>query len=492
MEQKLRDAVRKLPEPQISFDSIQSCPTRQVCNPVWKRVVAVAACAILLIAIGSGTYVYTVEAKEYREAVRFFENYGLSTAGLTRDEIKAVYRDITTESFSYPKTSDVITNSILQNRVDGYEILQEEPTPEDVENLWNYMNIGNFVEGQEDGTHYNYGSEYKEDPNLGFEVHDKSYVEKYEEQTLVWRVEIPEFWISDYIIVSCGVIAYGQTETWSSLQKSYAWMVKISEKGEREWIRKLDHGFEDEYIGAILQNPDGSYGVISRGDLKYFCVSQYTASGEEISFHKTEVGNCGIWNAVCFQDGYLVQLGNYMTGEYAKIVKVDRDGTITDSFSYTQEDAYYYITDMIEFSGKIYLSAYSVPKLEDETQSAGGRYEIASVLNYLFDHNIWEISDEELTPMVRENYTALLLVCEPQEGTPQEFYSVKGSMGGALSHSDTGMLLWDVESITSTFYSPATSSFTIGGTSTIFRYTFEKGGMLVQREKTGETVPYRR
>ena len=492
MEQKLHNAVEKLPEPQLSFDSIHSETNSRTCNSMWRRTVTVAACVFLLLAIGGGTYAYTVEAKEYQEAVRFFEDYGLSTEGLSREEIKAVYRDITTESFSYSKTSDVLTNRIFQQQVEGYEILQEDPTPENVENLWNYMNAGNLWVEQKDGIHYSYGSDYKENPVLGFEVHDKSYVEKYDGQCLLWRVEVSEFWISDYIIVSGGVIAYGQTETWSSLQKSYAWMVKISEKGEREWIRKLDHGFEDEYIGAILQNPDGSYGVISRGDLKYFCVSQYTASGEEISFHKTEVGNYGIWNAVCFQDGYLVQLGSYMTGEYAKIVKVDRDGTITDSFSYSQGDAYYYITDMIEFSGKIYLSAYSVPKLEDESQSAGGRCEIASVLNYLFDRNIWEISDEELTPMVRENYTALLLVCEPQEGTPQEFYSVKGSLGGSLSHSDTGMLLWDVESITSTFYSPATSSFTIGGTSTIFRYTFEKGGMLIQREKTGETVPYRR
>ena len=59
---------------------------------------------------------------------------------------------------------------------------------------------------------------------------------------------------------------------------------------------------------------------------------------------------------------------------------------------------------MIEFNGNVYLSAYAVPKLADEEQSAGGRYEIAAVLNYLFDNGIWDISSEELTPMVRENY----------------------------------------------------------------------------------------
>ena len=94
--------------------------------------------------------------------------------------------------------------------------------------------------------------------------------------------------------------------------------------------------------------------------------------------------------------------------------------------------------------------------------------------------------------MVRDNYTAMLLVCDPTRGTPQEFYSVKGSLGGELSLRDSGMLLWDVESITTTFFSPGTSSFTIGGTSYVFRYTFDSVGGLVSQEKTGEVVDYRR
>ena len=254
----------------------------------------------------------------------------------------------------------------------------------------------------------------------------------------------------------------------------------------------LNNGFEDEYIGEILENADGSYAVISRGDFKYFCLSQYTSDGKETYFKKTEVGNYGIWNAARLGDGYIVQLGSHMTNEYSKIIKVDYEGNITESFSYGGKDAYYSITDMIEYNGNIYLSAYSVPKLADEDQSAGGRYEIAAVLNYLFDNGIWEISSEELTPMVRDNYTAMLLVCDPTTGTPQEFYSVKGSLGGELSLSDSGMLLWDVESITTTFFSPATSSFTIGGTSYVFRYTFDAIGELVSQEKTGEVVDYRR
>ena len=269
-------------------------------------------------------------------------------------------------------------------------------------------------------------------------------------------------------------------------------MVKIDSDGNLLWKHMLNHSFEDEYIAKILENKDGSYAVISRGDLKTFCLSRYTAEGEEISCKKTEVGNYGIWNAAPFGDGFIVQLGNYTTNQLSKIVKVDYEGNITESFSYSSEDAYYFITDMIAYNGSIYLSAYAVPKLADESQNAGGRHDIAAVLNYLFDNGIWKISSEELTPLIRDNYTAMLLVCDPNVGTPQEFYSVKGSLGGKLSLSDSGMLLWDVENIFTTCFSPYTSSFTIGGTCYVFRYTFDSSGILVSQKKTGEFTDYRR
>ena len=148
---------------------------------------------------------------------------------------------------------------------------------------------------------------------------------------------------------------------------------------------------------------------------------------------------------------------------------------------------------MIEFNGKIYLSAYAVPKLEDEDKNAGGRYDIANVLNYIFDENGYKnISSEKLTELMRQNFTAMLLVCDPSVGTPQEFYSVKGSIGGRLSLSENGNLLWNAESITDTIFSPATSSFTIAATCYVFRYTFDGTGLLISQEKTGEITGFRR
>ena len=227
------------------------------------------------------------------------------------------------------------------------------------------------------------------------------------------------------------------------------------------------------------------------------CLSQISKDGERIYSNEELVSVGTIENAVCFGDGYLVQTRlseadeqGYWMQAYNKIIKVDRKGNILESFSYKTEGISYHITDMIEFGGKIYLSAYAVPTVDAQEPLA--YTEIASILKYLRDNRIVIISSEEFTPIVRENYTAMLLVCDPDIGTPQAFYSVKGSLGGKFSLSDSGDLVWDVESITTAKYSPATSSHTIAGTCYVFRYTFDETGALKGQEKTDEITEYRR
>ena len=74
------------------------------------------------------------------------------------------------------------------------------------------------------------------------------------------------------LLYTSGVIAYGRTDTWSSTQISHAWMAKIDLDGNLVWKHMLNNGFDDEYIASVLENADGSYAVISRGDLKYLDV----------------------------------------------------------------------------------------------------------------------------------------------------------------------------------------------------------------------------
>jgi len=457
-----------------------------------KPMVAVWT-AVILLTTGLSTYAIAAEVQEYSNAVMFFREYRLSTEGLSRDEVKKVYRDIKTGTFTFSKTAEVIEKSISENEVGGYELLMDDPSPMDIENLWNYISrSGHDMQdypANKSNVSYKYYSTEKYDEKLKFNVHDKSILQKYEDNELVWSAEFSNFYIENYTVAGQQVIVYGVTPTYSSAEKSNAWLALIDSNGSVLWQRKLNNGFKSEYIGAVVPTEE-KLAVFSRGDLKYLCFSEYDLDGNFRSFHKTEVGNYGIWNAARLGDGYIVQLGSNVTGEYASIVKLDSNGAIVDSFAYQSDDSCYYITDMIEYNGSIYLSAYCVPVHEDEEKYGGGRYDIASILSYIFDNNLLDISNEDLTKMVREHFTAVLLVCDSASGVPREFYSVRGAVGGRLALNDSQNLVWNVESITDTQFSPATSAFTIGGVSCVYRYTFDEGGKILSWEKTDEVVRF--
>lgn len=452
-------------------------PTRHRRVPVLRRWGPLAACAALAVLLAA----FTAESTEYHAAASFFEDNGLSMEGLSRLDVKAVYRDITTRRFTYDKTAEV-----LGRAVPGREIPQREPTPEELAELWNR----NVWKNTQTGNGISYCSDCREkwDPALGFDVFDESTLECRRDGVLLWTAVFPDFYAEDAVFTSAGTAVWGYTPTWSSQQPTRAWVARVDEAGNLLWQHRLDHGFQDEQISQVLDNGDGTWAVISRGDLRELCLSQFDADGNELGFHSTEVGNYGIWNAVRLGDGYLVQLGNRTSRETARLARLDRAGNLTDHFTYEGTDCDYYLTDMAAFGGQVYLSAYAVPRQADP----GGRYEIADILDHIFDRENWEISGEELTPLVRDNYTAVLLLCAPGNGVPETFYSVKGSLGGKLGVDDAGALVWDVESVVNTFFSPATSSFSIGGTCAVFRYTFDEAGTLLRQEDTGETIPYRR
>ena len=65
-----------------------------------------AACLALAAVLGGSALAFTVEAREYRTAAAFFEENGLSMEGLSRAEVKEVYRDITTKRFTLRKTAE--------------------------------------------------------------------------------------------------------------------------------------------------------------------------------------------------------------------------------------------------------------------------------------------------------------------------------------------------------------------------------------------------
>ena len=462
-------------------------PAKRTRRIVWF---AAAAC-ICVAALGIGGFAAAAEAKEYREAVAFFEENGLSAEGLSRSEVKAVYRDITENRFTYGKTAEVIMRA-----VPGFEI--DQPTPENLSSAWQLRPVI-----PSSGYGYSRDSVYVRDGN-GMDYLEKTVLRCFLDGVEIWSADFPGF-----VIRGCSRTKNG-TAVWGHNENDFrqGQVALVDESGSILWNEPLDHGFGSETVASVLSDDDGTFAVISRGDYKFLCLARLGADGKEQSFRKTEIGSLvGIRAAARLGDGYIVMLSNSAAGVTSLIWRLDRDGNLTDSFTYEAEDCDYYITDMIEFGGRVCLSAYAVPKQKD----GGGRHEIADILHYLhtektepltpestgdslteFPRVTEFITSEELTSLLRDNYTAVLLLCDAGGGDPHAFYSVKGSLGGKLAVNGEGQLEWETESFVDSTYSPFTSSFTIGGTCRVFRYTFDTSGRVLSQTDTGEMVQYRR
>ena len=456
-------------------------PAERCCAPRRRLKPALAAgLALLLLAGGFSGYAFAAEVKEYRAAVAFFAENALSAEGLTRGEIKNVYRDITTGKFSYEKTAEVIAKS-----VGGYELFQQEPTPEAVEGLWNYKN-SRFHSADSENEPYRLG--YADDIGLN------AVLEKYDGDTLVWSAALNDLIAVGFAVCDGGIVVYGDTPSRSSGEKTFGRLALVDAGGSVLWDIRCSHGYRDEWFEAVVCDETG-IAVFGRGDFDTLFCARYGYDGREQALTATELestagGLYGVRDAVRLGDGYLVRLSSYDKGD--RLLKVSADGSFAESFTYSAEDAEYFITGMLEYHGKIYLSAYSVPKLGEGEETAGGRYDIAAVLNEVFDRKDFAISNSELTKLVRDNFTAVLLLCDPESGVPGQFYSVKGSLGAGLSIDGDGRLVWKVESIADTYLSLATSSFTIGGASYVYEYAFDAAGACVGRNETGEVAAFRR
>ena len=432
-----------------------------------------AAALVLLIAAGVwGGAALISEAREYREAVAFFEENGLSTEGLSRAEIKEVYKDITLKRFD----SDV-TAEVIRQAVKGWEILQKEPSPEELSLAWSRFSAEHRNVQTVAGVGYRHV----------LTDTDKNILECVKNGETVWSITLPNMFYSGHAVTSSGLAVWGLT----SYDYDVARLLCIDENGQILWRRDLRHDFKSEYIGAVVERNDGAWAVISRGNLGVLCFSVFDGDGNETYCKKTEIGNKGIGCAATLGDGYLVQLfENFGDYGYSTLAKLDKDGGIDGYLKYESKDCTYYITGMIEFEKQIYLSAYAVPGKFDLFNSHAEIVRILERFNSE-EYSPFDVSGEELTPLVRENYTAVLLRCSGS-GEISTFYEVKGSLGDRLTVTDGGLLCWTVHSIVSTLYSPATNSFSIGGVCSVFRYCFDASCDLISQEDTGETALFRR
>ena len=451
------------------------------------KIIAAAACLVLTMVV-SLSWVVIAEAVEYKTALDYFEKNGLSTEGLSRSDIKAVYHDIITKSFTYGKTADVLKKSAY---VSGLELELPDKSSAEVsgevseKDYSSRDNNGNGIILQADNQDI-FNDE-------GAKISQESIVSCYKDDELLWTKEIPDthILIDSYLYTDDGLVFYGMNIVWSSIYDNTTkfYIGFIDNEGTIEWGIVPDHGFQYENISSVLDNGDGTIAVISEGDNNFLCLSLYDKNGNETCFKKNDIGSHTIYKASHFKDDYIIYgVMNRDETEYF-ILKIDREGNISDDFinSYETEDMKYSIDDMTECGGQLYLSADALPK-----DYWNENNEFAEISEYFNAHETsdYYIPDDVLTTIVEKYNNAVLLVCDTESGEPKRFYSVSGACTGKLSVNDNGEMEWEVAKIISTYFSPYTSSHSIGGKCRVHRYVFDTNGVLIRQEDTGEILPF--
>lgn len=453
---------------------------------------AAAAAAALALILGAGGLFLAREAKAYGEAEAFFTENGLSTEGLSRAEIKAVYRDITTETFTYSKTAYVISHSMKTNSVPGYELFENTETlsKDMMRDILDVM----IARKNASGVRYEWGIVYTHHDSSGgegeWEEETGSFVGKYDGSELIWKKEFSGRYIEKMLVCGDGVLVVDvQFDRTFSSAASRA--VRIDGNGNVLW--DVSFGEKDERVCALLSEEDGQFTVFSRISGARLSFTRLDSEGKVVKRRITEGFTKGVVKAAHYKDGYLLQLLDYVNSEYASFAKVDGEGVITEIVNLTSALEEYHIVDMIEFEGRIYLSVYAAAS-EDSGNVFGYPEGLGSITRYCINSfsEKHDLDIPELTGMMKDHYTAMLLILEPEGGTVNEFYSVKGGFGGALGIDENGDLTWDFDGISVAAFSPATNAFSFYGYTRSVRYRFDGLGEIKDRSDTGEYKQFTR
>ncbi len=414
------------------------------------RLVVAAACLALVAGIGVGTYSYAAARKEYNNALEFFYENNLSTAGLTKSEIKEVYRDFSTHSFSDSLTTEVITNS-RPDLLQGYEIVNSD---------WDTSLPSISLSDYKPSVSYEYFSLYNDPEGTVLTNENNSIFIKYADGEKVWEVTFTDLMVHGFYnnpsSKETPVLVYGYTPYDLIANGQTASLIALDADGNIVWRTEQDNGDNFDQIQTLLTDKDGSYVAFGRYEDtsgSHLSVNKYSKSGKPLSFTPIDLEYSGIENAALAENGYLVEVYSYANMVHSLILKLDEDGNLVNSFQYESEDYDLYVTDFCEHNNKVYISGYTTPK------GPGG---YVSFLNDFFalreeilmatrDGNT--LTKEDLLAMYRKQSTAVLLICEPESGTPNEFYTIEGSLGDEV-YVNNDSVCWFTRNIIEASYSP--------------------------------------
>ncbi len=471
----------------LILDAAPDKPKLKKTRPTPWRLLA--ACLSLFFVLGTASgLALMLEAAEYREAVTFFEENELSIEGLSREEIKSVYKDITMKTFSYGKTGEVLNHLSV-------ELYDSDLGARDSDSLQAFWeNRYFFLHDPADTPGLRYEREYIP---AGIDT-DFQYarISALDGETLLWKHDTPFDARVQLLPMEGGVLLYGiRCDRMSDTFTAFASV--LSEAGEILW--EYTHGESITRYEAALLDGDrivllGCHNEQLGEDWSRSTLFTVLGLDGKVLLSREEPEESYV------QYGALVRLGDTYLAKRndSELVSFSLSGEPLEAKTYLDGMHGYTIEDIIAYEGKVFISASQILLPEAgqadpfadlereywaEWKAAGGED---------FD---WEWQ-EDYTARIRERYISTLFVCD-SEGKPRQAYRSVGTLPmGELSVNEEGALSWHIAAIDEAEppnRSPALSSLWYDLLVTEFDLTFDGSGRLTGKDEVGsyaQRLPY--
>lgn len=272
-----------------------------------------------------------------------------------------------------------------------------------------------------------------------------------------------------------------------------SWLAMLDENDKVLWVSIAGNGFDREAISEIVIKDDiittiGYYW----GSSDYILLTQYSLSGEKLSFYKTGIN--GVPKViVCLENEYYVFVDEEL-GINDAIYRISQDGTSEKLYvcADKEKNERYTITSMCESDGKLYLSGYSrnvksynLPQQELEDDYFGGDEGVETRQNENGKYYTY-LTDSKLNEL-RAVYEAVLFEYDIQTGECVEIERIDERIGGEVEANEDGEIRWNVEDVKVVI---RPTPFDIMGATEITVHYYDKNGELLREIKSDELGTY--
>lgn len=499
IDKELNELANEIPEYNIDeykngiYEKFNNKPIKTI---HYSKYIIISIILLLLLTsfISINAYNIHVEAEEYQTAVDFFEEYDLPLEGLSRTEIKEIYKDITTNKFNYDKTGEVIVECI-KTKVPGYNIEIEDMDQSEIKNTWYYWNELLKQQNEPDkptntlpetnlptnslpeiNIYYKYESFFTEFENNTIDL-TKYIFKKYEDDSVLWSLDL-SYRIDGYEVYEDYLFIYGrQLSYYSTEYAKIAYLTKVDNDGNIIWQQEFADS--SKIFNIIVE--ENNINVFVNRTYQNNYIQMYSLDNDGNVLFNSEKNNCkdNIEKISKISDFYLIYLKDEELNP--KFLIMNDVGVIEKELSISDDNYKYIFTDILEYNGNIYLSSYSIPIDTDSTI----HNEVGSIDKVLQDIPNNEITNSYVLSLIKANYKAVLFICDKNSGELNTFYSIDDCLGSDIKIKN-GNIIWEVEYFQSMLYTPYISSYIFSGVTQVYNYTFDTSNQLISSTKTEE------